>query len=86
MIKRDATALGSRESEQAFFSSSVETVSTFRETVLLATCKAYKINNGDICGAGLHGDTNENIQHSALRQTFGAERVGCGGRCFFRLG
>ena len=62
-VKRDATALGSRDSEQAFFSSYVETVSTLRETVLPAVCKAYKINNGDICGAGLHGDTNDNIRH-----------------------
>ena len=62
-VKRDATTLGSRDSEQAFFSAYVETVSTLRETVLPATCKAYKINNGDICGAGLHGDTNENIRH-----------------------
>eukprot|EP00976_Prorocentrum_cordatum_P022041 450191-Prorocentrum_minimum.AAC.1 len=62
-VKRDATALGSRDSEQAFFGMYVETVSTLRETVLPATCKAYKLNNGDICGAGLHGDTNENIRH-----------------------
>ena len=62
-VKRDATTLGSRDSEQAFFSAYVETVSTLRETVLPATCKAYKINNGDICGAGLHGDTNDNIRH-----------------------
>ena len=40
-VKRDATALGSRESEQAFFSSYVETVSTLRETVLPASCKAF---------------------------------------------
>eukprot|EP00959_Pyramimonas_sp_CCMP1952_P015092 319448-Pyramimonas_sp.AAC.1 len=40
-IKRDATALGSRESEQAFFSTYVETVSTLRETVLPASCKAF---------------------------------------------
>ena len=62
-VKRDATTLGSRDSEQAFFCMYAETVSTLRETVLPATCKAYKINNGDICGAGLHGDTNENIRH-----------------------
>eukprot|EP00959_Pyramimonas_sp_CCMP1952_P196897 4116769-Pyramimonas_sp.AAC.1 len=62
-IKRDATVLDTRESEQAFFSSYVETVSTFRETVLPAVCKAHKLNNGDIRGAGLHGDTNENIRH-----------------------
>eukprot|EP00959_Pyramimonas_sp_CCMP1952_P021629 456007-Pyramimonas_sp.AAC.1 len=60
-IKRDATALSSRESEQAFFGAYVETISSFRETVLPATCKAHKINNGEICGAGLHGDKNENI-------------------------
>eukprot|EP00959_Pyramimonas_sp_CCMP1952_P275514 5759052-Pyramimonas_sp.AAC.1 len=35
-IKRDATALGTREDEQAFFGSYVEVVSTFRETVLPA--------------------------------------------------
>ena len=80
-VKRDATTLGSRDSEQAFFSAYVETVSTLRETVLPATCKAYKINNGDICGAGLQ----------TLTRTFGiAANIrrgarGCGGRYCFRL-
>eukprot|EP00959_Pyramimonas_sp_CCMP1952_P419364 8783998-Pyramimonas_sp.AAC.1 len=41
----------------------VNKLSTFRETVLPAACKAHKLNNGDICGAGLHGDTHENISH-----------------------
>ena len=82
-IKRDATGLGSRESEQAFFGSYVETVSTFRETVLQATCKAYKISNGDICGAGLHGETLTRTFGIAANIRRGAR--GCGGRYCFRL-
>eukprot|EP00976_Prorocentrum_cordatum_P026894 546455-Prorocentrum_minimum.AAC.1 len=41
----------------------METVSSLRETVLASNCKAHKISDGAICGAGLNGDTYDNIRH-----------------------
>ena len=52
-IKRDATALSFREDDRQFFSAFMETVSSLRETVLASNCKAHKISDGAICGAGL---------------------------------
>ena len=62
-IKRDATVLGTREDDRQFFGAFMETVSSLRETVLSSTCKAHKVSDGAICGAGLNGDTYDNIRH-----------------------